>query len=233
VLGKPWGDAVTLSFGDKYLTNGPGADLYITAKNVVGGIVQSTSTGDKSFAVALHIINGPNPGWHEYNASNLVGGGALPVNYEPAETGNHTPPIGNPLGAIDLSSLKLGAGTFNDGGPLAALTTFIPDGALIDYLVLINNNAANADSWGFLGTTAEAPTGFVARRDFDNADLDGNPYTGKDYLTGRYVTRYTNGQDGPQAWFVGLENTTLVPVHSVVGLMGMASAALLLGRRRR
>ena len=68
-------------------------------------------------------------------------------------------------------------------------------------------------SWQHL---SEAPTGLVARRDFDNADGDGNAFAGVDWLTSRSGTRPTNGQDGPQAWLVGLENTipTLSPAPS-------------------
>ena len=200
VVGKAWGNAVTLSFDGAYLTNGPGADLYVTAKNVNGsGAAQSTSTQDKSFAVGFRIVSGPNAGWHLYNYA------ALPSNFQPAEG------AGNVLGAIDLSNLKISAGNFLDAD-LAGIGTTMALGTNIDRVILVNNNAANAHAFGFLGTTAEAPTSFVARRDFDNADLDGDAFTGVDYLTGRYGTRYFNGQDGPQAWFVGLLNTSSVVV---------------------
>lgn len=71
VLGKAWGNAITLSLGNQLLINGPGADLYITAKNVdANGVVQSISTQDKSFAVAFRVINqGALNGWHLYNAN--------------------------------------------------------------------------------------------------------------------------------------------------------------------
>lgn len=229
VVGKTWGNAVTLSFNGFLLTNGPGADLYVTAKDVNGsGVVQSTSSGDKSFAIGFHILNGPLPGWHLYNAT------ALPTNFQPPEG------AGNVLGAIDLSSLKLAsaAGIYNDGAPLAGITSFIPAGALIDHVILVNNNAANAHSWGFLGNTSEAPTGFVAARDFDNADLDGNAFTGVDYLTGRYGTRYFNGQDAPQAWFVGLSNITAaaVPEPSAFlfgGVICLVSGIVYVGQKLR
>lgn len=221
VVGKTWGNAVTLSFGNKYLTNGPGADLYITAKNVdASGIVQTTSTGDKSFSVGVHLLNGPQPGWHLYNPS------ALPTNFQPADG------AGNVLGALDLSALPLSTGSFTNA-QVGGITSFIPSNALIDYVVLVNSNAANAHAWGYLGTTAEAPTMFVARRDFDNADLDGNAFTGVDYLTARYGDRPTNGQDGPQAWFVGLTNTAPVPEPSTLGVLGLAALGFLARRRRR
>jgi hypothetical protein len=224
VVGKPWGNAVTLSFGDIYLTNGPGVDLYVTAKDVNGsGVVQSTSSQDKSFAVGFHMLNGPSPGWHLYNAT------ALPANFQPPEG------AGNVLGAIDLSDLKLSAtpGFFNDGAALDNIATFIPAGTLIDHVVLVNNNAANAHAWGFLGNNSESPTGFVARRDFDNADADGDAFTGVDYLTGRYGTRYFNGQDGPQAWLVGLTNAVPVPEPASGLLFGLGASVLLMRRRRR
>ncbi len=227
VLGKPWGNAITLSLGNNYLTNGPGPDLYITAKNVDGsGVVQTTSTQDKSFSVAFHMLNGPAPGWHLYNPT------ALPSNFQPPEG------AGNVLGQIDLSNLKLAStpGIYNDGVDLNSIATFIPSGVLIDFITLVNDNAANANAWGFLGNNSEAPTGFVARRDFDNADSDNNPFTGVDYLTGRYGTRYTNGQDGPQAWFVGLENITPTPEPASIALAGLGAiglSAYALKRRRK
>lgn len=217
VLGKAWGNAITLSFNGMYLTNGPGSDLYVTAKNVDGsGVVQNTSTQDKSFAIGFHMVNGPSPGWHLYNASALVS------NFQPPEG------AGNVLGAIDLSSLKLAsaAGIYNDGAALDGISTYIPSGVLIDNIVLVNNNAANDHAFGYLGTNAEAPTGFVARRDFDNADGDGNAFTGVDYLTGRYGTRYFNGQDGPQAWFVGLSNIAAVPEPSAFLFGGLVLSLL-------
>jgi len=218
VLGKNWGDAITLSLGANYLSNGPGVDLYVTSKNLSGVLAQSTSTQEKSFAIAFHVINqGPLSGWHLYNANQTATNSALPSNFEPADgLGN----LGAVLGAIDLSDLALVAGDNADttGDPT------MPWGVLIDKITLINNNAANDHAYGFLGNTSEAPTGFVARRDFDNADNDGNAFTGVDYLTGRHGARFTNGQDGPQAWFVGMLNTTsAIPEASsflAVGLVG-------------
>lgn len=219
VVGKAWGNSLTLSLGDKFLTNGAGVDLYVTAKNVDGsGVAQTTSTGDKSFAVGFHILNGSNPGWHLYNAA------ALPTNFQPAEG------PGNVLGAIDLSTLPLSAGSFASGD-LGGIGTFIADGALIDRVILVNNNAANAWAFGFRGDTVEAPTGFVARRDFDNADNDGDGFTGVDFLTGRYGDRHFNGQDGPQAWFVGLTNTQPIPEPMTMALLGLGCLPLL--RRKR
>jgi hypothetical protein len=191
---------------------GPGADLYVTAKDVIAGAAQAVSTQDKSFAVGFHVVNGTNPGWHLYNYA------ALPSNFQPAEG------AGNVLGAIDLSSLNYSAGLFLDAD-LAGISGTMPAEILIDKITLVNNNVQNDWAFGFLGTTAEAPTGFVARRDFDNADNDNNGFTGVDYLTSRYGTRYFNGQDGPQAWFVGLINTTsAIPEASSflsVGLVGL------------
>jgi hypothetical protein len=194
VVGKAWGNAMTLSLGSMQLVNGLGADLYITIKNVDGsGVVQSTSSTDKSMSVGFHMLNGPSPGWHLYNP------GALPINYQPADG------FGNVMGAIDLSSLKLSAGNFLDAD-LSGISTTIPLGTLIDKVILVNSNVQNDWAFGYRGDTIEAPTGFVARRDFDNADNDGDGFTGLDYLTGRYGTRPFNGQDGPQAWFFGMEN---------------------------
>jgi hypothetical protein len=174
------------------LVNGPGVDLYITAKNIVAGVVQTTSTQDKSFDLAFHVTNqGALNGWHLYGAN------VLPPNFRPADG------AGNVLGAIDLSSLPLATGNNASVGSLAAM----PAGTQIDMIALVNSNSANGHAWGFLGNNSEAPTGFVARRDFDNADNDGNAFTGVDYLTGRYGVRSSNGQDGPQAWFLGLNNT--------------------------
>ena len=208
VLGKPWGNAITLSFS-QFLVNGPGADLYVTAKNLLGVVAQSTSTQDKSFDIAFHVINqGALNGWHLYAAN------VLPTNFQPADG------PGNVLGAIDLGSLPFGSGNNVNvtGLPL------MPGGILIDKISLVNSNSANGHAWGFLGNTSEAPTGFVARRDFDNADLDNDAFTGVDYLTGRYGTRSSNGQDGPQAWFVGLSNTAIPESSSflAVGLFGVA-----------
>jgi hypothetical protein len=221
VLGKAWGNAITLSLGSMLLVNGPGADLYITSKNIIAGIVQTTSTQDKSFDIAFHVTNqGTMNGWHLYGAN------VLPTNFRPADG------AGNVLGAIDLSDLVLSTGNNVSIVGLSAM----PAGTTIDMIALVNSNSANGHAWGYLGNNSEAPTNFVARRDFDNADSDGNPYTGKDYLTGRYGTRSSNGQDGPQAWFLGLNNTvsTVVPEPSafVVGLLECGVIGLVLVGRR-
>ncbi len=222
VLGKAWGNAITLSLGAMQLVNGPGVDLYVTAKNVVGGIVQNTSTQDKSFAIGFHVTNGTDPGWHLYNAS------ALPSNFNPPEGSNV-------LGAIDLSDLKFSSGNFLDAD-LAGISTTMPVGTLIDKIILVNNNVQNDWAFGYLGDTSESPTGFVARRDFDNADNDGNAATGVDYLTARYGDRGTNGQDGPQAWFLGLNNTVTSAVPEpgafLVGLLECGCLGLVVVARR-
>lgn len=222
VVGKPWGNAVTMTLGNGMLVNGPGADLYITSKNVTSGVVQTTSTTNKSIDVGFHVVNqGSLNGWHLYNVA------ALPSNYQPSQGANS-------LGAIDLSNLKFGSGLFTTAD-LTSLTTTMPAGILIDQIILVNNNSANDWAFGFLGNTSEAPTGFVARRDFDNADADGDGFTGVDYLTSRYGDRDTNGQDGPQAWFVGLNNTVVAtpePSALLVGLLEFAVVGLIvIGRR--
>jgi hypothetical protein len=225
VLGKAWGNAITLSLGNLQLINGPGADLYITIKNLVGNVVQTTSTTNKSIDVGFHVTNqGSLNGWHLYNVA------ALPLNFQPAQGS------GNVLGALDLSSLKFGSGANDTNTQLAALPN-MPAGLQIDKIILVNCNSANDFAFGFLGNTSEAPTGFVARRDFDNADLDGNAATGVDYLTGRYGPRDTNGQDGPQAWFVGLNNTISTvavpePTAFLVGLLEFGCLGLAVAARR-
>jgi hypothetical protein len=221
VLGKTWGNAITVAFGSTQLVNGPGADLYITAKNIVAGVVQNISTQDKSFDLAFHVTNqGALNGWHLYGAN------VLPLNFRPADG------PGNVLGAIDLSSLPLATGNNTSVGSLGTM----PAGTLIDMIALVNSNSANGHAWGFLGNNSEAPTGFVARRDFDNADNDGNAFTGVDYLTGRYGTRSSNGQDGPQAWFLGLNNTVSAavpePTAFLVGLLECSCIGLAVAARR-
>jgi hypothetical protein len=224
VLGKAWGNAVTVSLGNRYLVNGPGADLYITSKSLSpvtsNGVVQNTSSQNKSFDVMLHIVNqGALNGWHLYNVP------VLPTNFQPAQGANV-------LGAIDLSSLPLAAGRFDNAVDYTGLPT-IPIGTWIDKVSLINSNSANDFAFGYLGDTSEAPTGFVARRDFDNADGDGNAYTGVDYLTGRYGLRDTNGQDGPQAWFLGTLNVEVVPETNAfwLGAMVCSLVGLVYGTR--
>jgi hypothetical protein len=221
VTGQTWGNAITVSFGGQVLVNGPGADLYVTSKtlsgNVSSGVAQTTSSQNKSFDLAFHIINqGALNGWHMYAAN------VLPANFQPAVGGNV-------LGAIDLSDLALATGV---NASVVGLPT-IPLGAWIDKVTLINDNSANAWAWGFLGDTSEAPNGFVARRDFDNADGDGNAFTGVDYLTGRYGTRGTNGQNSPQAWFLGLENVETIPEANAfwLGAVACSIVGLLYGTR--
>jgi len=220
VVGKAWGNAVTLSFNGINLANGPGADLYITTKNLSSNVAQTTSTTNKTMDVGFHVINGTNPGWHLYSAE------ALPTNYQPAQG------AGNVLGALDLSDLKFSttAGSFS-GATLTGLGTFMPASTLIDKIILVNSNDANDWAFGFLGNTSEAPTGFVARRDFDNSDADNNAFTGLDYLTGRYGARDTNGQDGPQAWFVGLTNVQVqaVPEPAAILFGGLVCAGIGIG----
>jgi len=168
VIGKAWEDAVAN-------TRENGADNYIARKNVdARGVVPMTRTSDKSFSVGLRIFSRPQPGWLLYNPA------ALPAKDQPAD-GSPT----NVRGAIDPSWLPLSTGTFANA-QVGGISSFVPSGALLDDVVLVNSNAANAHAWGNLGITAEArpqswiEKGFMVRAEADIGPIRRRRWRGPD-----------------------------------------------------